>query len=52
MKSKKHSEITNLVESLNQYREQQMQEIIVEENELCENYYRVDDVPEDKRGSF
>lgn len=52
MKLKKPSEIMLLVESLNQYREQQKHEMIDESNEMCENYYRVDDEPNDKRGSF
>jgi len=52
MKSKKNLEIAHLVESINQYREQQQHEMIAEKNEMCENYYRVDDEPNDKRGSF
>ncbi|MGB7604947.1 MAG: hypothetical protein WBL93_05665 [Lutisporaceae bacterium] len=52
MNSRKNLKIIHLIESLNQYREQQKHEMIVENNEMCENYYRVDDKPNDKRGSF
>lgn len=52
MNYKTYRKTINLVESINAYREQQINEMIDEENEMCENYFRVNDIPNDKRGSF
>lgn len=52
MKLKRDVKTMNLVKSINNYREQQKNEMINENNEMCENYFRVDDKPNDKRGSF
>lgn len=41
-----------LTRDLNQYREREMQEIVNDRYEFDENYYRVDDEPNDGRGNF
>lgn len=41
-----------LVHNLNDYRASQQKEVVRDENELDENYYRVEDEPHDGRGNF
>lgn len=41
-----------ITRNLNEYRERQRNEVVNDENEFDENYYRVDDKPKDGRGNF
>lgn len=41
-----------LTRNLNEYRESQRREVVRDENEFCENYFRVDDKPKDGRGNY
>lgn len=52
MKMRRYLNTYFLVKGLNQYREAQRKEVVRDENEFCENYYRVDDKPKDGRGNF
>lgn len=52
MYTKQYYETLHLVESLTSYREDQKEEMIKEDNEMCELYFTLDDEPNDKRGSF
>ena len=52
MKLKDYLNTYLLTRNLNEYRERQRKEVVNNENEFDENYFRVDDKPKDGRGNF
>lgn len=52
MNGKLYQDTMQLVESINRYREEQKNEMINVDNEMCENYFAMEENPNDKRGSF
>lgn len=52
MKLKDYFNTYMLTRNINEYRERQINEVIKDENEFDENYFRVDDKPKDGRGNF
>jgi len=52
MKLKDYLTTYMLTRNLNEYRERQRDEVVNNENEFDENYFRVDDKPKDGRGNF
>jgi len=52
MKLKDYLNTYILTRNLNEYRERQRKEVVSDENEFDENYFRVDDKPNDGRGNF
>ena len=52
MKLRDYLSTYTLVRNLKEYRERQFREVVKDENEFDENYYRVDDKPKDGRGNF
>jgi hypothetical protein len=52
MKLKDYVSAYRLTRNLNEYRERQRKEVVHDENEFDENYFRVDDKPKDGRGNF
>jgi hypothetical protein len=52
MKFKDYLTTYMLTRNLNDYRERQRKEVVNDENEFDENYFRVDDKPKDGRGNF
>jgi hypothetical protein len=52
MKLKDYLTTYMLTRNLNEYREKQRNEVVNNDNEFDENYFRVDDKSKDGRGNF